>query len=128
MAEELPREVRDLVARRLHNMEEVEVLLLLAGTTEAFTSEEVRERLRLSAPSMTLSALARLETNGLITAEGTDNPRYRYSPESAEMRAAVDMLAKAYNERPVTLVRLVYNRPTRAQNFADAFRLRKDDL
>jgi hypothetical protein len=33
----------------------------------------------------------------------------------------------AYNERPVTLVRLVYQPPSPAQSFADAFRIRKPE-
>ena len=38
----------------------------------------------------------------------------------------VEMLAKAYRERPVTLVRIIYAlRDSKVQSFADAFRLRK---
>lgn len=127
MAEELPREVRDLVSRRLNSMEEVEVLLLLAAEPGALTSDEIRERLRLTTSSAALPALARLEREKLIVAEGQEPPRYRYAPESGELRRAVALLAVAYNERPVTLVRLVYTRPNRAQTFADAFRIVKDD-
>ena len=44
-----------------------------------------------------------------------------------EQHAWVQTLAKAYEERPVTLFRLIYAlRDRKIQSFADAFKLRKD--
>jgi|SRR5687767_3379133 hypothetical protein len=46
---------------------------------------------------------------------------------SGEQHAWVQTLAKAYEERPVTLFRLIYAlRDRKIQSFADAFKLRKD--
>lgn len=53
-----------------------------------------------------------------------DTLRYR---ASGELDARVQTLAKAYDERPVTLFRLVYAlRDHKIRSFADAFKLRKD--
>jgi hypothetical protein len=118
MGEELPPEVRELVARRLRSMEEVDALLLLAGNSDnALTIREIRERLRLPESALAPSSIVELERNGLVATEPGDTPRYRYAPESVELRKAVGLLAQAYHERPVTLVRLVYHRPGRAQTF-----------
>jgi len=47
-------------------------------------------------------------------------------PFGEEHRAHLDTLARAYNERPVTLVRIIYAlRDSRIRSFAEAFRLRK---
>ena len=51
----------------------------------------------------------------------------RYRPSSEELRGFVRTLAKAYEERPVTLIRLIYAlRDRKIRSFADAFKLRKD--
>jgi predicted transcriptional regulator len=126
--DDLPPDVRTLVSRRLHSMEEVDVVLLLARAAQALTVHEIRERLRLPASSLPLASLDRLIANDLIVAESGDGEtRYRYMPADADLRRAVELLAVAYNERPVTLVRLVYQRRSPAQSFADAFRIRKDE-
>ena len=50
---------------------------------------------------------------------------YRYRPES-ELAPQVEKLAVAYNQRPVTLIRVIYAfRDSSIKSFADAFRLRK---
>jgi hypothetical protein len=129
MAEsDLPREVRDLIIRQLHSMEEIEVLLALAGSPAALTAREIRERLRLPLSDLPLPSLPRLIGYRLIRCEETSSgSRYSYAATDPAVRRAVDLLAVAYNERPVTLVRLVYNRPSVAQTFADAFRIKKEN-
>ncbi|MEO5566911.1 MAG: hypothetical protein ABIR92_00370 [Gemmatimonadaceae bacterium] len=123
----LPKAVRDLVITRLHGMEEVEVLLLLAGEPSGLKVEEIRERLRLPVSGLPLASLTRLAADGLLAADASDDTRYCYAVKDAATRHAVELLGIAYNEKPVTLVRLVYSRPSVAQSFADAFRIKKDD-
>jgi hypothetical protein len=56
-----------------------------------------------------------------------DDETYRYSPATDALERVVRGLAKAYNERPVTLVRLIYTlRDENIRSFSDAFRLKKD--
>ena len=122
----LPTEVRQLIARHLATMEQVDVLLLLTRAGErGRTAEEIRTELRLDGAGVAPRTFDELRAAGLIEQDGGDPVRYRYAPADARDRAAVDLLALAYNERPVTLVRAIYARPTPAQSFADAFRLRK---
>jgi len=52
---------------------------------------------------------------------------YQYRPVNEALQAHVEMLAKAYEERPVTLIRIIYAlRDSKIRSFADAFRVRKD--
>lgn len=52
--------------------------------------------------------------------------RIQYRADSATMDTLVRTLAQAYNERPVTLIRMIYAlRDARIQSFADAFKFRK---
>ena len=122
----LPVEVRQLIARHLATMEQVDVLLLLARTPEQWRSgEEIRTGLRIDETGVAARTFDELRAARLIEVDDGDPIRYRYAPADPRDRAAVDLLALAYNERPVTLVRAIYARPTPAQSFADAFRLRK---
>jgi hypothetical protein len=124
----IPGEVRQLVARHVTTMEQVEVLLLLARAPDRWRdAEEIRAELRLPAAALGAKTLAGLEGARLVESDGGTPPRYRYAPATPELRRAVDLLAISYNERPVTLVRMVYDRPSAVQSFADAFRLRKED-
>jgi hypothetical protein len=60
-------------------------------------------------------------------AAGLLDESLRYKPASPELQQFVVTLEKAYRERPVTLVRLIYAlRDSKIRSFADAFKLRKD--
>jgi len=124
----IPGEVRQLIARHVPTMEHVEVLLLLARAPEQWrTVEEIRGELRLPPTALPARTVAALEVSGLVESDARTPVAYRYAPSTAALRRAVELLAIAYNERPVTLVRLIYERPSAVQSFADAFKLRKED-
>ncbi len=62
--------------------------------------------------------------HGLI--EAGAGSTYRWNPMSPELAAHARTLAQAYEERPVTLIRVIYAlRDHRIRTFAEAFRLRK---
>ena len=125
---ELSGEVRHLIARHVTTMEQVEVLLLLQRAPErALSPDEIRAELRLQPSAPAPATLAGLQDGGLVEREGAHPARYRYAPANDALRRAVELLATAYNERPVTLIRLIYERPNPVQSFADAFRIRGDD-
>ena len=68
--------------------------------------------------------LQSFHANGLVMA-GVDQS-YQYRPASEALQAHVQTLAKAYEERPVTLIRIIYAlRDSKIRSFADAFRMRK---
>jgi hypothetical protein len=68
--------------------------------------------------------LAHFEARGVVAQE-TDSS-YCYAPASAELDAVVGALTRVYNERPVTLVRMIYApKDEKIRSFADAFRLKK---
>ena len=125
---DLPAEVRQLITRHLASMEQVDVLLLLAGAPEQWqSSEEISRTLRIDEKGVAPRTFDELRAASLVESDDGHPPRYRYAPANESDRAAVELLALAYNERPVTLVRAIYARPTPAQSFADAFRLRKKE-
>lgn len=57
-----------------------------------------------------------------------DDGGYEYSPATAELVRAIDRLAETYASDLVGVTDLIHSRvDKRAQQFADAFRWRKDD-
>ena len=62
-----------------------------------------------------------------LRAAGVLDERLRYRPASEALAHHVATLAQAWEERPVTMVRLIYAlRDHKIQSFAEAFKLRKN--
>jgi hypothetical protein len=71
-----------------------------------------------------LRYLDQFQARGLI-AVGPDK-RVQFRPADEALHEKVRILAQAYRERPVTLIRMIYAlRDTKIQSFADAFRVRR---
>jgi DNA-binding IclR family transcriptional regulator len=105
-------------------MAHVEALLLLRRLHPASCPvAEVAEAAQLATLPAARRCLEELAAGGLVAPDGHE--AYRYAP--AGDTDAVDALAQMYNERPVTLVRAIYNRLAPVEAFADAFRLRRDE-
>ena len=109
------------------SVDAAELLLALAAEPErAWLPAELAARLR---PASTVSEadaaryLEQFHASG-VAALAPDR-RLHYRPATEALAGHVRMLAQAYNERPVTLFRMIYAlRDSRIQSFADAFRLR----
>lgn len=82
-------------------------------------------RLNLQVPATT-NALIRLVSDGLLAGEG-EPLRYRFAPKSPELAQLVAELSQMDRERPVTLIKMIYDRTRDIQAFADAFKLKKEN-
>ena len=124
----LPADVAQLIADRVESMEQVEILRFVrAEDARAWRADEIALKLRID-PGSAARNVAALAERGLLSADAGPPPTYRYAPATAALRDAVDGLAEAYNSRPVTLVKAIYDRPAPAlKSFADAFRIRKPE-
>jgi DNA-binding IclR family transcriptional regulator len=110
--------------RAVPSMDHVEVLMRLHEADRELSEAEVVASARLGGEAVT-KALRGLVDAGLVRLDAEQHT-YRFAPNSAD-RPAVEELAQLYHQRPVTLVRLVYEMPsTRLRTFADAFRLRDE--
>lgn len=117
-------QTRSFVYARIPSVDHFRVLLLLHDDPErGWQASEIVGRLRLP-PPVALAALADLHAKGLL---GHDRATdcYRYAPQTNELAEMVRKLADLDRERPVSLIRMIYSRPTEPQAFADAFRIRK---
>ena len=130
----LPPEVTVLLHRALPTMVHVETLLLLARTApQPWSRYAIASEVR-SSPALVAAALADLETARLAEAvPGGDPPEHRYLEVDGATGRTVEALREVYERKPVTLIRVMYERPTptsgpsAAQAFADAFRVRPEE-
>ena len=77
-------------------------------------------------PAMVAMLLERLTAKGFLAVAG-DPSRYRFQPQTQELKELVEELARLDTERPVTLINMIYNRRKDIQAFADAFKIKKND-
>lgn len=110
------------------SVDAAELLLVLARHPElAWQPQTLVERKPRDVNLTQADAAKYLEffqSHGLLSA--TPEKHARFHPATAELSAYVATLAKAYNERPVTLIRMIYAlRDAQIHSFSDAFRLRK---
>lgn len=116
-------EVRELIQRRLATMDHVELLMVLrADRTASLSRAQLVSQVRK--PEQLVELCLRALVDGGLVAQLSDGT-YRYAAQ-AEVDRTAEAVIKLYNERPVTLVRLLYERPSAVSTFADAFKLRKD--
>ncbi len=119
-------EVRRLVASHLASMDHVEVLILLyRSAPAALPLSEIASQTARPGPLIE-NALKDLIMGGLVADKSQTNsePLFAYDPHES-LREVVDEFVAMYNERPVTLVRAIYDRPAQPViSFADAFRIR----
>lgn len=125
---DFPDELCRFIYDTIPTIETAELLLCLARQPDRqWLPEELVREIR---PTVITDAAARkylatFSARGLVV-EKQDN-RFQYSPASAGLEGAVRALAKAYNERPVTLIRWIYSlKDKKIQSFADAFKITKD--
>jgi hypothetical protein len=127
---ELPAEVRQLIHSSVPSIDALEVLMRVVRHRDAPPSvAELVEALRPIAisESVVRESLALLRTQGILSE--TPDGKILYRPDSPAMERAIGLLLRAYNERPVTLIRTVYAiaDAKKIQAFADAFKIKKDE-
>ena len=122
---EIPANVRRFLHDQIESVVQVEVLLLLyAEPARAFCGADVVAALRVE-PAWAAAQLSDLCGRGILAEAGPGS--YRFAPRTAEVADAVAGLARAYADRRVTVIGLIYAKPSEPlRSFADAFRLRKD--
>lgn len=127
---ELPAEVRRLIHSSVPSIDALEVLMQVVRHPDVpRTVPELIDVLRsTSVPEPAVrESLALLSTQGILL-EAPDGT-ILYRPDSPALETAIGLLLRAYNERPVTLIRTVYAiaDAKRIQAFADAFKIKKDE-
>ena len=124
---DFPEELRSFIQETIPSVDAAELLLLFALHPDQHSRvDAVIESMRPTALSEAAARgyLQHFQARGLIAQ--SENESFRYAPVTLELDAMVRALTRVYNERPVTLVRLIYSsKDEKIRSFADAFRLKK---
>lgn len=106
---------------------QLEMLLLLhREPTRLWTAADIARELRIDS-AWSGQQLQLLVARRLLAVVDAKTPSYRYESASSDA-IAVDSLARAYADRRVRVIGMIYSKPAETlRNFADAFRFRRDD-
>lgn len=129
MANRLPDEVTRFIAKHIHGFTQLELLLFLYNNpTEQVTPAMAGRELRMG-DEQTAALLHDLRSRGLLVAtESEGKYTYRYEPKTPELSRQVAALAQSYPKYRHLIIQLIFSKPAESvTNFAEAFRLRKDD-
>jgi hypothetical protein len=123
----IPEDVRRFILTSIASVPHLEALLLLRyASHQRWNSMTVAQRLYISDKAAT-DLLAHLHAAGFIVATGSEAASYRYHPKSDELRQTIDRLAETYSKNLVEVTNIIHSKTgKRAQQFADAFKWRKD--
>lgn len=120
----IPADIRQFVLDRIDSIGELEALLLLRNSPDTWWEDAaVAQRLYLGT-EQGRSILAKLETAELLISQGEAPSRWRYRPQSGDLREMVDRLAYYYTKHLVPMSNLVHEKSKiRIQEFSRAFEL-----
>ena len=124
--EALPPDVRQLIFQHLSSVEELEILLLLAGeSSKAWTMETTYQGI-LSSRKSVEKGLEKFAAAGLVSKiPPAESPTYMIGPTAAD--ATFQELARCYREMPVRVIEAIYQKGRdSAQGFADAFKFKRE--
>jgi hypothetical protein len=122
-------ELEGFIATEIKSVEQLEILFLLSGTPHKWwTAKAVYEVIKSSLASVK-DRLEEMVRRGLVKQESGNEPTFQFAPNNEGVWSIVAELRDAYKERSVKVVQAIYSKPAApdgVQEFARAFRLRKD--
>lgn len=126
--EEVAPVVRAFVETHLPSLEHLEVLALLIRESEKWwDAAAVGRELGIPAAACRL-ILEQLASSNLLAIAITADVRYQFQPGVPEIRDAAEAFALSYGTQRLAIASLVVRRARRSiQDFAEAFRIRRDD-
>jgi hypothetical protein len=124
---DIREDVRRFLAHHIESVVQLEVLLLLhAHPDRDYSSQQVASELRIDIAGAD-EQLVRLCAAGLLSCTEQPTPQYRFQPSTPELGETVKALARAYIDRRVTIISLIYSKPVdKIKIFTDAFRIRRE--
>jgi len=127
-AGELSSVVRGFIVRHLRSLEDLQVLAVMAEVDERWWDAGAAAQEIGATPWQAANILEHLARHSLLDIRVTADVRYRFHPVDHELRAVALACVAAYRSAPIQIVHLLTSvRQRSIQDFADAFRLRRDN-
>jgi hypothetical protein len=123
---DLSPELERFIAAEVRSVEQLEILLLLAGEPGSWWGASGVYEVVKSNPLSVEIRLEEFVRDGILKKQLADPPAYQFSAANGPLVRVVSELRAAYAERPVRIVQAIYAKPLEpAEEFAEAFRLKK---
>ncbi len=124
MPENIPEDVRQFILEHIDSIAQLEGLLLLRSEASSqYSAVQISRRLYISEAEAE-HLLNQLEASGLLVKEGI---LFSYKPRLEALEQKVKELSEAYSRYLVPVTHLVHSKSKlKVQEFANAFRIRKD--
>jgi hypothetical protein len=101
--------VKDFLETQVTSLVQLEVLLLLRSSEErAWSAKEISHELRSDIGWIEERLENLVATGFLVVGEADALATYRYAPATDDMRRLADGVARAYEERRLAVISLVY--------------------
>jgi hypothetical protein len=123
----IPDDVAQFILAKIDSVAQMEALLLLRSKPEEQWSIQTLARGLYITEEQTADLLSRFCAEGFLILTASEPALYLYRPASPELRQMLDRLTEIYSKHLLPVTNLIHSKPkTRVQEFADAFKLRKD--
>jgi hypothetical protein len=127
--EPFPEDVTTFMYENVETIDQLEILRILGEDRQKEWDHVALAREVQAPPEVVRAHLTAMHTRGLLTATPRERSlSCRYGVSTPELEHRVGRLLEMYKERPVTMIKMVYERaydPLRA--FSDSFRIRKEE-
>lgn len=126
--EPIPEKTFRFLEQNIDSVDQLELLRLLATDRDKEWSCATLAQAAQTHPHTIARHLEILERRGLVGVVRQPDVTYRYGVRSPAVDSELTFLLRLYNERPVSIIRLIYTRNQSTWcRFAEALRLRKED-
>jgi biotin operon repressor len=127
MSHEVSQEIRRFILTSIPSVPYLEAILLLRLEANTSWSGATLARLLYISEAKAEVILAELKQAGIVVSEDGGLPGYRYLPASNKLREQIDTIAAIYPKNVIEITNLIHSSSkSKVQQFADAFKLRKD--
>ena len=124
----IPDGIARFILEKVDSVAQLEALLLLHNNSEKQWSVRALAARLYVDEEQTARLLSDLCRQSLAVEIPREPPLYQYKPSSIQLRQMVDSVAEFYSKHLVPITNLIHSKPkTRLQQFADAFKFRKDE-
>lgn len=126
MAENVPSEVEQFLAKHITSLDQLEVLLLVSALPDRAWSASAVYQVIMSTHALVCQRLDELVARGFLACSG-EPPLYRYAPQSDELARQVAAVAGFYKMSRHRVVQLIYSAKSRPiDEFSKAFKFRRE--
>ena len=123
MPSDIPDDLREFITQQIDSIAQLEALLLLRDNApDAWSSDRIAARLYVD-EGESARLLNDLHQKGFLN---QSDAGFYFSCRTPELETMVTRLAQLYRQMLIPVTNLIHSKQKRIQQFADAFRLRKE--